>query len=56
MDFLEVTPTMLAGGATVTEQDVKIADASIQFIYILGLMAIVSILLVEGKAILKNWL
>jgi drug/metabolite transporter (DMT)-like permease len=51
-----VTSAMLMGGATVTEQDVKIADASIQFIYILGLMAIVSILLVEGKAILKNWL
>jgi len=47
---------MLAGGATVTEQDVKIADASIQFIYILGLMAIGSILVVEGKSLLKNWL
>jgi hypothetical protein len=51
-----VTPAMVAGGAKVTEQDVKIADASIQFIYILGLMAIGSILVVEGKSLLKNWL
>jgi hypothetical protein len=51
-----VTSAMLAGGATVTEQDVKIADASIQFIYILGVLALVSILAVEGKSILKNWL
>ena len=51
-----VTSAMLASGATVTEQDVKIADASIQFIYILGLMAIGSILVVEGKSLLKNWL
>jgi hypothetical protein len=51
-----VTSAMLAGGATVTEQDVKIADASIQLIYILGLMAIGSILVVEGKSLLKNWL
>ena len=51
-----VTPAMLAGGATVTEEDVKIADASIQFIYILGILAFVSILAVEGKSILKNWL
>ena len=51
-----VTPTMLASGATVTEGDVKIADASIQFIYILGILAFVSILAVEGKSILKNWL
>ena len=51
-----VTQAMLAGGATVTEGDVKIADASIQFIYILGLLALLSILVVEGKSILKNWL
>ena len=51
-----VTPAMLAGWATVTEEDVKIADASIQFIYILGILAFVSILAVEGKSILKNWL
>ena len=51
-----VTSAMLAGGATVTEGDVKVADASIQFIYILGLLALVSILVVEGKSILKNWL
>jgi hypothetical protein len=51
-----VTSAMLAGGATVTEEDVKIADASIQFIYILGILAFVSILAVEGKSILKNWL
>ncbi len=51
-----VTSAMLASGATVTEQDVKIADASIQFIYILGLLAIGSILVVEGKSLLKNWL
>ena len=51
-----VTSAMLAGGATVTEGDVKIADASIQFIYILGILAFVSILAVEGKSILKNWL
>ena len=51
-----VTPAMLASGATVTEQDVKIADASIQFIYLLGLLAIGSILVVEGKSLLKNWL
>lgn len=51
-----VTEAMLAGGAVVTEQDVKVADASIQFIYILGLLAIGSILVVEGKAALKNWL
>ena len=51
-----VTEAMVASGAVVTEQDVKIADASIQFIYILGLLAIGSILVVEGKALLKNWL
>lgn len=51
-----VTSQMLMGGATVTEQDVKIADASIQFIYILGLLALVSILVVEGKSILKGFL
>lgn len=51
-----VTSAMLVSGATVTEQDVKIADASIQFIYILGLLAIGSILVVEGKSLLKNWL
>ena len=51
-----VTPAMLAGGATVTEGDVKIADASIQLIYILGILALISILVVEGKSILKNWL
>ena len=51
-----VTSAMLAGGAAVTEQDVKIADASIQFIYILGLMALGSILVVEGKSLLKNFL
>ena len=49
-----VTEAMLMGGSIVTEQDVKIADASIQFIYILGILAIVSIVVVEGKAILKN--
>jgi len=51
-----VTPAMVASGAIVTEQDVKIADASIQFIYILGILALVSILVVEGKSILKNWI
>jgi len=51
-----VTSAMLAGGATVTGQDVKVADASIQFIYFLGLLAFVAILAVEGKSILKNWL
>ena len=51
-----VTEAMVASGAVVTENDVKIADASIQFIYILGLLAIGSILVVEGKALLKNWL
>lgn len=51
-----VTPAMVASGAVVTEQDVKIADASIQFIYILGILALVSILVVEGKSILKNWI
>jgi hypothetical protein len=51
-----VTEAMMTGGAVVTEQDVKVADASIQFIYILGLLAIGSILVVEGKALLKNWL
>ncbi len=51
-----VTEAMLMGGSVVTEQDVKIADASIQFIYILGILAIVSIIVVEGKTILKNWL
>ena len=51
-----VTEAMMTGGAVVTEQDVKVADASIQFIYILGLMAIGSILVVEGKSLLKNWL
>lgn len=51
-----VTAAMVAGGATVTEGDVKIADASIQFIYILGILALLSILVVEGKSILKNWL
>ena len=49
-----VTEAMLMSGSIVTEQDVKIADASIQFIYILGILAIVSIVVVEGKAILKN--
>lgn len=51
-----VTPAMVASGAVVTEQDVRIADASIQFIYILGILALGSILVVEGKSILKNWL
>lgn len=51
-----VTSAMVASGAVVTEQDVKIADASIQFIYILGILALVSILVVEGKSILKNWI
>jgi hypothetical protein len=51
-----VTSAMTASGLPVSEQDVRVADASITFIYILGLMAFVSILVVEGKAMLKNWL
>lgn len=51
-----VTQAMVASGAMVTEQDVRIADASILFIYILGILALGSILVVEGKSILKNWL
>ena len=51
-----VTSAMTASGLPVSEQDVRVADASITFIYILRLLAFVSILVVEGKAILKNWL
>ena len=51
-----VSSAMMASGATVTAEEVKVADASIQFITILGILALLSILAVEGKSILKNWL
>ena len=50
-----VRPAMLAGGATVTEQDV-VRTPAFNSSTSLGILAFVSILAVEGKSILKNWL